>query len=308
MASSRLSSLVALVLGAIVVTDLLAQKPVPRQRLIAIVVQDLADDKPIPATMVKIVDRGGKVLADGLTDADGRYSTSVGALEAFAVQFERIGYLRRPETMTLATHAPGSSPLRGRLLRSSGSESYYRQVGSAIERHALGGSEPGWDISREMDRATELPAASRAAIESGLSAGARAELTAAREEIRTASKTIGNQLDGPFSASPALGNFKGWLGVGTAGFTADTMRTIVEGLMNAQEDLKTQKFAPSSIPHRRAYERLLEEATSPEASPTPKGRSQCVTPAGSCPMLKPEADATSCFCYTPYGPQYGLVR
>ena len=254
--------------------------------------------------MVRIVDRAGKTLAEGLTDADGKFGASAAATDAFAVQFERVGYLRRPEIMTLPPTI--RTPLHGRLLRATGTSAYYRQVGTSIERNAPQSAARGWDISREMDRASELPQDARAAIESGLSVTAKAELNSAREEILATAKAPGNQLTAPFSVSPALRDFSGWVGVG-ATTSATDRATIMRNLMGVQSRFEYFGDEPSMRAQRQTYSQLLEQAIRPTGPSDLNQGIRCVTEIGVCPMAKTAAASSVCFCYTPYGMHYGLA-
>ena len=271
------------------------------QEVLTIVVRDLADDTPLPAVSVRIVgEQNSVVLATGLTDADGRCQLSVDRARAVAIVYERVGYVRRPETIALTPNVPLEDQT-GRLLKSTGSRGYYQQAGKAIEAYARENtrdlSSVGWIIAFELERAEALSSESRAALESGLTPEVRADVTKNRELHAQWKKLPGTSFTAAYSRHPIFMDSDEWVGVA--------------GDANQQEWLRRHLLqAPSlydwdSANYRAALDAARRAVGSPLIGPM---ASQCVTTVGYCPMMMAVRPGTSCYCSTPFGLQAGIAH
>jgi hypothetical protein len=113
--------------------------------------------RPVASATVRILDRDGKVLAHGITAADGTYETAVRMVDPLIVEWSKKGYVREPERKTVAGRGP-TVQLELDLIRRSADDAYYRAVAQDIKAKAdaTGGAHATATYKEQAARIEEL--------------------------------------------------------------------------------------------------------------------------------------------------------
>jgi hypothetical protein len=128
-------------------------------------VRDLVDGSSIAGVAVKM-SVGGRIFADGITNRDGVFRGTSGQQNATAlIEYELIGYLRRPERKTVAIGS-GDLSVSGTLLKETTQSAYVIGIPHAIDQVATEASsvDKKTVYVLEWDRVTLLPADAQKSI------------------------------------------------------------------------------------------------------------------------------------------------
>jgi hypothetical protein len=111
-----------------------------------------AHDANVPGAEVHVLASSGAEIATGITDGSGNYLFSTRQGQSITIKYEKVGYVRRPESLNHTT-APGAQRVDGPLVKTGEPQSYYVELGRRLEelaRTSPGGVQavPADDVAR----------------------------------------------------------------------------------------------------------------------------------------------------------------
>src|SRR5688572_2648375 len=122
-------------------------------------------DASVPGAGVRASDSTGKQIYEGITNNSGEVTFRGRVNQPVPVQYEKVGYIRRPETTTL-TGRTGNNKITRPLIRTGADGSYHARLGSHIKD--LVQAAPAADRERianeELGRVRALSEAAQATV------------------------------------------------------------------------------------------------------------------------------------------------
>jgi hypothetical protein len=156
------------------------------QTVILHVVDRGANDAPVAGVDVRVHDSTGKPLHEGITDGNGDIAFKAPLDQTVTIRYEKLGYIRRPETTTTTVRA-GNTRIIGPLIRTGADRDYYARVGVQIDviTKAAAPSERERISREEIDRIGALPQDARTIVVASIPTGTLPKTQFAKGELKS---------------------------------------------------------------------------------------------------------------------------